>query len=29
MSSSVPDWLTVGAIVTLPDLDNRTARFLA
>lgn len=26
MSSSVPDWLTVGALVTLPDLDNRTAK---
>lgn len=22
----VPDWLVVGALVTLPDLDNRTAK---
>jgi len=22
----IPDWLTVGALVTLPDLDTRTAK---
>ena len=26
MDNPVPDWLTVGVLVTLPDIDRRTAR---